>query len=211
MLAAAGGEKQGKARHNSAGMLSPRILVIQATPDRPSDYNAMMNCAFACSSHHEDQQESKAHHHESMEDANRIVVDGCFLPSIINGRASRSLVLEQVCDRTGGVFLAPSGAAQVGGGLTQVLCTVFLPPRSVRRHLHLPVLTEVDFRARCFATGESVEMAHVCNQCLSIFRDRPTDSICPTCGASGASLVVADSKEASLSDEQRSAKRQKHS
>lgn len=76
----------------------------------------------------------------------------------------------------------PSGAAQVGGALTEVLLSVFLPPPSVRGGMNLPRQHNVDFRARCFETGESVDLAQVCNQCLSIFKERPSVS-CPTCGA----------------------------
>jgi transcription initiation factor TFIIH subunit 3 len=46
----------------------------------------------------------------------------------------------------------------------------------------LPALTKVDFRARCFETADIVDQAFVCNLCLSLFRDRPSDR-CPTCDA----------------------------
>lgn len=150
-------------RRRVRGMLTPRVLVVQATDDRTGDYNALMNCSFAC-------QKSD------------VAVDGCYIPSGLKGRPKTSPYLEQMCDRTGGVFLTPSGAAQVGGALTEVMTSVFLPPLAARRFLNLPSLTKVDFRARCFETGESVDIAHVCNQCLSIFKNRPRD-FCPTCGA----------------------------
>jgi transcription initiation factor TFIIH subunit 3 len=146
-------------------MLSPRVLIIQASPDRTSDYNALMNCAFAANK-------------------SEIVIDGCFVPSgTKDDRATSSPYLQQLVDRTGGVYLSvPSGAAQVGGALSEVLVSVFLPPPSVRGGLNLPRLHNVDFRARCFETGESVDVAQICNQCLSIFKERPRDS-CLTCGA----------------------------
>ena len=78
--------------------------------------------------------------------------------------------------------MAPSGAAQVDGALTEVLCSVFLPPVGVRPRLSLPALTKVDFRARCFETADIVDQAFVCNLCLSLFRDKPSDR-CPTCDA----------------------------
>lgn len=149
----------------------PRILLIQTSDDRSRDYNAFMNCSFAAAKHH-------------------IVVDGCFLSSSSSGNKSSShtptssAFLEQAVDITGGVFLAPTGAAQVGGALTEVLLSVFLPPPfSCRSLLNLPALNKVDFRARCFETGQIVDMAYVCNQCLSIFRNKPTSSTCPTCQA----------------------------
>ncbi len=150
--------------HKKHRAWSPRILIVQASEDRSRDYNAVMNCAFCAVK-------------------NQIVIDGCFLPLGSKTSSSSSPFLEQVCDRTGGVFLAPSGAAQVSGALTEVLLSVFLAePRSCRPMLHLPALHKVDFRARCFETGESVDIAYVCNQCLSIFQDVPKNE-CPTCGA----------------------------
>lgn len=142
---------------------SPRILCIQASEDRSHDYNAIMNCVFAASKHN-------------------IVIDGCFIPSGISSDTKSSPFLEQACDRTGGVFLAPSGAAQVGGALTEVMLSVFLSPLSSRSSLNLPGINKVDFRARCFQSGETVDMAFVCNQCLSIFKMKPKE-FCPTCGA----------------------------
>lgn len=146
---------------------SPRILFLQASQDRSRDYNAFMNCAFAAAKQH-------------------VVVDGCFLAAqgeSINNNATSSAFLEQAVDLTGGVFLAPKPAAQVGGALTEVLFTVFLAPLPCRSALHLPGLSKVDFRARCFETGETVDQAFVCNQCLSIFQTMPKEAHCPTCRA----------------------------
>ena len=145
---------------------SPRVLLIQASDDRSRDYNAFMNCAFAAAKQ-------------------RIVLDGCFLASGADGAATSSSFLEQAVDLTGGIFfLVPAGAAQVGGALTGVLTTVFLAPLACRPALHLPALDKVDFRARCFETGETVDKAFVCNQCLSIFKTMaPQQTHCPTCQA----------------------------
>jgi transcription initiation factor TFIIH subunit 3 len=138
-----------------------RILCVQVSEDRSRDYNAFMNCAFAAVQQ-------------------GIVMDGCFLPA--TAQKSSSAFLEQACDLSGGVFLAPSGAAQVGGALTEVLLSVFLAPLSCRSVMHLPALNKVDFRARCFTTGVTVDQAFVCNQCLSIFQHKPKHQ-CPTCQA----------------------------
>jgi transcription initiation factor TFIIH subunit 3 len=142
---------------------SPRILCIQASQDRSHDYNAIMNCVFAASKHN-------------------VVIDGCYIPSGISNDPKSSPFLEQACDYTRGVFLAPSGAAQVGGALTEVMLSVFLSPLSSRSSLNLPGINKVEFRARCFDTGETVDTAFVCNQCLSIFKMKPNE-FCPTCGA----------------------------
>ena len=168
-----GGSKSRSKVKGQRGAPSPRILVVQATDDRTGDYNAFMNCTFA------------AH-------KGNVVIDGCFIPSGILTSAKNSPYLEQASDRTGGVFLAPSGAAQVGGALTEVLVSVFLSPVAVRKRMNLPSLSEVDFRPRCFETGEIVDTAFVCNQCLSIFKNCPRDS-CPTCGADVAKKKKASS------------------
>jgi transcription initiation factor TFIIH subunit 3 len=140
---------------------SPRILLVQASDDRPGDYNATMNCAFA----------SKKL---------QVVVDGCFIPS--TGGSKSSAFLEQTCDLTNGLFVAPSGVAQANNALTEVLLSVFLPPRSCRGKLNLPAINKVDFRARSFDTGELVDSAFVCEKCLSIFKNKPQGH-CPTCDA----------------------------
>ena len=150
-------------KKSSAIDWSPRILVLQASPDRANDYNSMMNCVFAAIKH-------------------SIVIDGCFLPVGSKNAPKSSSFLEQACDRTGGIYLSPSGAAQVGAALTEVFMCVFLAPRSARPLLNLPIVQKVDFRAQCFETGESVDIAYVCNQCLSIFKKLPLDQ-CPTCQA----------------------------
>jgi transcription initiation factor TFIIH subunit 3 len=158
-------------RHHSGGpkgSLSPRMLLIQASDDRSRDYNAMMNCAFAASKQ-------------------QIVVDGCYLGMKSDQSSS---FLEQACDLTGGIFLAPKGATQVGGALTEVLISGFLPPLFARSRLNVPAIRKVDYHARCFASHETIDMAYVCNQCLSIYKKAPTGT-CPTCGAT--ILVVPSS------------------
>ena len=188
VVAAIGGSGK-KLSSKRARAWSPRALVIQASDDRPSDYNAIMNCAFASVKH-------------------RVVVDGCFLRC--DDTNASSSFLEQTCDLTGGLFLVSflvmytslqndkifstifsihfilqkplSAAAQANNALTEVLLSVFLPPRSCRSKLNLPAINEVDFRARSFDTSRSSNIAFVCNQCLSIFEEKPKGS-CPTCGA----------------------------
>lgn len=138
---------------------APRIFMVQASNDRGPDYNAMMNCAFAAVKH-------------------QIMVDACYLRL---GKES-SPFLEQVCDLTGGLFLAPNDRTQGQGVLAQILLSVFLAPIQCRRQMKLPGLNQVDFRARCFESGAMVDRAFVCNQCLSVFSKKPTEQ-CPTCGA----------------------------
>lgn len=161
LMGNSGGNKSKKKK--SLSSWSPRILLVQASKDRSRDYNAFMNCAFAAVKH-------------------QVVVDACY---IAEGGKSSSAFLEQVCDLTGGVFLAPTGGAQLGGALTEVMLSVFLAPLSCRGDMALPALNKVDFRARCFEeSAEIVDMAFVCNQCLSIFKNKqPKGGHCPTCQA----------------------------
>jgi len=159
-IGAASGKNKKSSSRKARGW-SPRVLLIQASEDRPGDYNAVMNNAFAAKKL-------------------QVAVDGCFIPCPPGSKSSA--FLEQTCDLTGGLFLAPSGAAQANKALTEVLLSVFLPPRSCRSKLNLPAINKVDFRARSFDTGEIVDMAFVCEKCLSIFEHKPQGS-CPTCGA----------------------------
>ena len=163
VISAIGAGGKGKKSSRKARAWSPRLLLIQASDDRPSDYNAIMNCAFASVKH-------------------QVVVDGCFIPGAGAGKAESSAYLEQACDLTGGLFLVPKGAAQANKTLTEILLSVFLSPRSCRNKLNLPAINQVDFRARSFDTGEIVDTAFVCNQCLSIFQNKPHGR-CPTCDA----------------------------
>jgi len=156
--------EQRLAQRRARGMLSPRILIVQASEDCTLDYNAFMNCVFAANK-------------------SDVIIDGCFLPTQGNDWPKTSTFLEQASDRTGGVFSKPAGGGQVGGGLTEVFMTVFLPPLGIRKELNLPKVNKVDFRARCFETGVSLDMGMVCNLCLSIFKDEPKGGHCLTCGA----------------------------
>ena len=164
--------EQRLAQRRARGMLSPRMLIVQASEDCTLDYNAFMNCVFAAIK-------------------NDVVIDGCFLSS--PNMPETSTFLEQATDRSGGVYSKPKGTAQIFGGLTEVLMTVFLPPLGIRNDLDLPKVTEVDFRARCFETGESLDMGFVCNLCLSIFKNEPSGDYCLTCGAKNTSKSGQDS------------------
>jgi transcription initiation factor TFIIH subunit 3 len=157
------GEGGSKKPSQTRRVWSPRVLLMQASDDRPSDYNAMMNCAFAATKQ-------------------SIVVDACFIQSPSERAPKGSSYLEQTCDMTGGLLLNPTSPSQADKGLTEVLLTIFLPPRSSRPRLNQVAINDLDFRARSFDTGEIVDMAFVCNQCLSIFSQQPTGR-CPTCDA----------------------------
>jgi transcription initiation factor TFIIH subunit 3 len=165
VITALSGSGVGESKRNShtRRVWSPRVLLMQASDDRSSDYNAMMNCAFAAVKQ-------------------SIVVDACFIQSPSERAPKGSSYLEQTCDMTGGLLLNPTSPSQAEKGLTEVLLTIYLPPRSSRPRLNQVAINDLDFRARSFDTGEIVDMAYVCNQCLSIFSQQPTGR-CPTCDA----------------------------
>ena len=162
-----GGNSAKKTSSSAGSVWSPRIFCVQASEDRGRDYNAMMNNAFCASQQN-------------------IVIDGCFVTAGADPNHSpSSAFLEQVCDLTGGLYLAPPCPAQVGSMLTEVLLSVFLPRVDCRPAMQLPGIDSVDFRARCFETAEMIDLGHVCNQCLSIFAQNPikNGTHCPTCQA----------------------------
>ena len=168
--------EQRLAQRRARGLLSPRMLIVQASEDCSLDYNAFMNCVFAANK-------------------SDVVIDGCFIPSLGKKCPQTSTFLEQACDRTGGVFLKPSGVTQIMGALTSSFMTVFLPPLGIRKGMNLPKVGKVDFRARCFETGVSLDMGMVCNLCLSIFKDEPKGGFCLTCGAK---ILVKDDVNTSI-------------
>ena len=170
--------EQRLAQRRAKGLLSPRVLIVQASEDCTLDYNAFMNCVFAANK-------------------SDVVIDACFMPSLGKDIPHTSTFLQQACDRTGGIFSRPVGASQVNGGLTEVFMTVFLPPLGIRKELNLPKVTKVDFRARCFETGGSLDIGFVCNLCLSIFKNEPKCGDCLTCGAK---ILVKDTDPATDSD-----------
>jgi transcription initiation factor TFIIH subunit 3 len=161
-----------RAQRRARGMLSPRIMILQASEDNTPDYNAFMNCVFCANK-------------------NDVVIDGCFIPSGSGAKdePDTSTFLEQACDRTGGVYSTPKGRAQICGGLSSVLMTLFLPTLAIRKGLNMTKVNKVDFRARCFETGDSLEIGMVCNLCLSIFKEEPKGGFCHTCGAKVTGLT----------------------
>ncbi len=160
----ANSKEQRRAQRRARGMLSPRIMILQASKDNTMDYNAFMNCVFCANK-------------------NDVVIDACFIASGTKDQPDTSTFLEQACDQTGGVYSTPKGRSQISGGLTSVFMTLFLPTLAVRHSLNMTKVSKVDFRARCFETGVSLDIGMVCNLCLSIFKEEPRDGFCHTCGA----------------------------
>ena len=139
------------------------MLVIQCSPDFVAQYNSLMNCAFAALSL-------------------SCPVSTLYLPSTKSAAGAGSVMLKQLTSITSGSTLKPPfPAAQRGGGLTQILLSVYLPPPSTAAILTKPQVEEIQYLGRCFETGEEIGIGWVCNLCLSVWGKKP--KVCKTCGA----------------------------
>ncbi|XP_026663879.1 general transcription and DNA repair factor IIH subunit TFB4 isoform X1 [Phoenix dactylifera] len=118
----------------------PRILCLQASPDGPEQYVAVMNAIFSAQ--------------RSM-----VPIDSCVIG------VQHSAFLQQASYITGGVYLKP----QQLDGLFQYLAAVFATDLQSRNFLQLPKPAGVDFRASCFCHKKTIDMGYVCSVCLSIF------------------------------------------
>lgn len=118
----------------------PRILCLQATPDGPEQYVAVMNAIFSAQ--------------RSM-----VPIDSCVVG------VQHSAFLQQASYITGGVYLKPTQL----DALFQYLVTVFATDMQSRNFLRLPKPAGVDFRASCFCHKKTIDMGYVCSVCLSIF------------------------------------------
>ncbi|GMH97770.1 hypothetical protein TrST_g12649 [Triparma strigata] len=144
-------------------VIESRILVIQTGEDWMPHYNNLMNCAFAAKSA-------------------GVCVDALQLFCSSDKNEERSSMLSQLTHITGGLFMRPpTPAGQVHGALTQILLTVYLVNKSSRNVLSPVVVETVEFKGRCYETGNKIDIGFVCNLCLSVF-ERKLDT-CLTCGS----------------------------
>ena len=145
----------------------PRVLVLTASTELPSQYIPIMNCIF------------------SMQKAN-VLIDALV---VSDGDCS---FLQQAADITNAVYLRPE-LSKVGsspGALLSWMISVFLGDKHTRflnadlqsrsTLLRLPQAQDVDYRSSCFKTGQLVDVGFVCSVCLSIFA-KCDFFICPTC------------------------------
>lgn len=132
--------------------IEPRVLCIYSSKDISSQYIPIMNCIFSAQKRN-------------------ILIDSCVLTS------TDSLFLQQASYLTGGIYSKPQYHIK---GLAQHLLMTYLPSKSVRKHLCLPITQKVDFRASCFCHQKPVDIGVVCPVCLSIFCQQ--SPICKTCG-----------------------------
>jgi len=137
--------------------MSARILVVQTSPDTPSQYVSIMNAIFSA--------EKQA-----------MPVDTCMLC------AEDSVYMQQAASRTQGLYvkLPIAPPAQEKSDLFQQLFMVFLPCPKTRALLVLPQQAKVDLRATCFCHHKSVSQASVCPVCLAIYCVPKTQ--CESCG-----------------------------
>jgi transcription initiation factor TFIIH subunit 3 len=117
--------------------LTSRILVLSVSGDLASQYIPVMNAIFAAQ-------------------RQRVPIDILKL-------AGDTVLLQQACDATGGIYMAPAAPQ----GLLQYLMMGFLGDATARRALVLPGAGDVDFRAACFCHRGVVDVGFVCSVCLS--------------------------------------------
>ncbi|KAJ9085453.1 RNA polymerase II transcription factor B subunit 4 [Entomophthora muscae] len=135
--------------------ISPRILVISASPDAPHHYIPMMNSIFS---------------------AQRLG----FPIDTIKISGGDSMFLQQASHITGGRFVDfRKSANDPSGSLIQYLIFGFLPGSSTRNMLISPGEPGVDFRAACFCHKTVIDVGYVCSVCLSIFCK--SYEVCSTC------------------------------
>ncbi|KAJ8599047.1 hypothetical protein CTAYLR_009814 [Chrysophaeum taylorii] len=134
--------------------LSSRVLVLKLGDDIPSQYNTMMNCIFAAQRH-------------------GITIDSCVLSP------QTSILMKQATQLTRGVYLH---VAQRTGfeDLPVYLLSAFAASPSCRKHLRLPLVDEIDFRAACFChkPPRILDRGWVCAICLSVYCDDHTKCAC---------------------------------
>jgi len=146
----------------------PRVMVLSATTDLPSQYIPVMNCIFSF---------QKA---EVLIDSFVVAHGDCAL-------------LQQAADITRGVYLRPElSSLRSKGSLLAWFMSCFLADRLTRyvdgdsetktTFLRLPRPQSVDYRASCFKTGQAIRIGFVCSVCLSIFA-KLDFILCPMCAA----------------------------
>ena len=135
--------------------VEPRLLLIHASPDSPSQHLASMNCVFA---------------------AQKL---GILIDTVSLARGDDSMVLQQAAHLTGGLHLRPDEPTL--RGLSQYLITHCLPSRQARQFLCMPRQRQPETRALCFLSKDPVEIGHACSVCLAVFRHDNLNA-CPVCG-----------------------------
>lgn len=135
--------------------VSPRILVLSASPDAPHHYIPMMNGIFS---------------------AQRLG----FPIDTLKLSGGESMFLQQASHITGGRFIdLRKSQCREPGALIQYLNFVFLADTAMRGALISPGEPGVDFRAACFCHKAVIDVGYVCSVCLSIFCK--FYEVCSTC------------------------------
>ncbi|KAF2189722.1 RNA polymerase II transcription factor-like protein B subunit 4 [Zopfia rhizophila CBS 207.26] len=165
--------------HAQRTPLTSRVLVISVSGDLANQYIPVMNAIFAAQ-------------------RRRIPIDILKL-------AGDTVLLQQACDATGGIYMKPERPE----GLLQYLMMGFLPDATARRSLVMPSAGGVDFRAACFCHRKVVDIGYVCSVCLSIFcTPNLPDNLCLTCG-SYLSLAQAQTATPAVIPRQRKKKKKR--
>lgn len=134
--------------------VEPRILVVHASADAPTQHLPAMNCVFA---------------------AQKL---GVLIDAVLLG-SDDSMLLQQAAHLTGGLYLRPDEPTR--SALGQYLITCCLPDRYARQTLRPPPQGQPETRALCHLSKQPVEMGHACSVCLTVFEHDQLPS-CPVCG-----------------------------
>lgn len=136
--------------------VQPRILILHASADAPTQHLAMMNGVFA---------------------AQKL---GVLIDAVLLNAAADSMVLQQSAFLTGGLYLRAPRDAPVQRALVQYLITCCLPDRYARQFLSAPPQGQLETRALCFLSKQPLEIGFACSVCLAVFSHDKIAS-CPVC------------------------------
>jgi len=137
--------------------VQPRMLVLHASPDSPSQHLATMNAVFAA---------------QKL----RVLIDTVLLHA-----NEDSMLLQQAAFLTGGLYLRAAPNTPMQRALAQYLITHCLPDRCARQFVSAPPQGELETRALCFLTRQPLEIGFACSVCLAVFSsEKPS---CPVCGS----------------------------
>ena len=168
---------QAKLQRTALGGVRARILVLQAAPDVPGDYIAVINAVYSAQ-------------------RGGVVVDSVLLasgggsgsggkPPASSGAGgappppTASVFLQQASYLTNGTHSHP--AAEQHANLLAYLVFLYGADAAERAKLLLPPAHNVDLRAHCFCHRQHRTSAWVCSTCLSIYCAHA--EVCAMCGA----------------------------
>jgi len=136
--------------------VQPRMLIVHASSDSPSQHLATMNAIFA---------------------AQKLSV---LIDVVLLNQREDSMQLQQAAHLTGGLYLRPPVGSPMQRALAQYLLSCCLPDRYARQFVSAPQQGQLETRAICFLSKQALEVGFACSVCLAVFGDEKLPS-CPVC------------------------------